>query len=736
MLINTRDMSSNGPVEALKEMSFSISRDERDEEFAMEVMSAQLYSDKLKIVCQEYLTNARDAHREAGKSELPVKVHLPTTGEPWYEVSDMGSGISPENFDTVFLKYFASTKRDDNSVSKKQNGGFGLGAKSAWSYTPEFFVNTVHDGVEYCYHCFRNSEKKRKAALTSQSRIGSGEHNGTKIRINISVADIPEFVGKFRDITFMWGVKPNVINIPNFYPSLDDRAVIFESNDVMVFKKNCGARNSVTALVDGIPYPIDTAVVKNLLNDGEKKFVSEVAAYIYCDKLEVDPTPNRENLEYNARTLNYIVKKIQLAHSSVFDMVQKKINTASNYWEACCIWYNDEDISGICRNIQTPTYNGILLPSSTSNSITYENTYGRGKRRTSVYVVTFNDYVNKGTINVSVNESSKHNFNVRFPIVFQIGGSPHKCNDKLIALYKELSKNSNSTGSIGGFNLVRMPSDEGVYNNVIDCLEKTYNWSNLHKYNLSEVEIPKPPRSPRNSTSVVGRFYIIDKNNLTKVDVDFKNRNDVYVTIKNKTVTIMGKNYRYDSPEVALWKNISAIDFTQIKLYAIPERFVKKIKNIKTMRSLDEAISYNIEKLKVMYNFDDVVIKSKNLDKYRTIRQNLGYNFTDFYEGVKESVSQKSFLARVWNFYKSSTSTSVVENNILWYIKETGYVVADQSENSDPKLLEMQNLMEIFHKHYSPLMSIISIYSCKSDDAKKLLRDIVKMIEGKISTMV
>ena len=53
MLIHTRDMSAPGPAESVKEMTFTISRDEQDEEFAMEVMSAQLYSDKLKIICQE-----------------------------------------------------------------------------------------------------------------------------------------------------------------------------------------------------------------------------------------------------------------------------------------------------------------------------------------------------------------------------------------------------------------------------------------------------------------------------------------------------------------------------------------------------------------------------------------------------------------------------------------------------------------------------------------------------------
>lgn len=266
MLIHTRDMSSPGPVETVKEMTFSISRDERDEEFAMEVMSAQLYSDKLKIICQEYLSNARDAHREAGRANIPVTVHLPTEVEPWYEVSDHGNGISPENFETIFMRYFASTKRSNGALSKRQNGGFGLGAKSAWSYVPEFFVNTIHDGIEYRYHCYRNGENKRVAALTSKSRIGRDEHSGTTIRVNIKKEDINLFNGKFGDITLMWGVKPKVVNSWT-YTTFDAKDIIYEDNDVTVFERNRGARNNLTALVDDIPYPVDVRVIHDFLTE-------------------------------------------------------------------------------------------------------------------------------------------------------------------------------------------------------------------------------------------------------------------------------------------------------------------------------------------------------------------------------------------------------------------------------------------------------------------------------------
>jgi hypothetical protein len=743
MLIHTRDMAASGPADKVEELSFSISREEADEEFAMEVMSAQLYSDKLKIIAQEYLSNARDAQREAGKANIPVSVHLPTPEEPWYEVSDSGNGISPELFAKIFMKYFASTKRGDDNTSKRQNGGFGLGAKSAWSYAPEFFVNTVNDGIEYRYHCYRNADKKRKAALLSKSRIGKGEHNGTTIRVNILPEDISLFVGKFRDITLMWGVKPKIVNVhSDFYTTFQANDIIYENNDVTVFERNRGARNSLTALVDDIPYPVDVRVLNDFLTEGERKFAANAAAYLHCDKLEVDPTPNRENLEYNNRTRDYIVSKVKSAYAAISDLTQSKVDAATSYWNACCIWYSDESIKTLCRIIDAPKYKGISLPTVTDNTIRYNNTYRRGKERTSVYQVLFTT-VPDGVVRIrEVRDISNHTFHPNFPIVFQVGGMPNKCNDKMWALYNTLVKDTVNHPSVTGFNLVRLPSEDDSYKEVISDLEKTYNWSKLLKYDLGEVVVPKvkAARSPRGGLK--GSFYEITNSSepkLEKVDVDFRGRYDIYIPINNKTVTIHGKNYRFDSQEVRLFKTLTGVDFSQAKLFAVPERFIKKLTKIRTMRSFDQAINDGINKLKAGVSFDDILNKWRSRDVYVTMLSGVNYQSRDLYGVIKDKVDPKSVFARVCTLNASGNPTTCltpIENNIIWYLRQTGHDM-DGKANETPQIEADRNLVKIFKEFYNPFFDIVSTHSIRNDSKKiGLLLNIIEMIEGKIAASV
>ena len=97
-----------------------------DQAMIIEFMSKTIYSNPLKIVVQEYISNARDAHIEIGKGDIPVKVKLPNRFDPTLSFRDFGPGISPDRMKNVFIRYGVSTKRNNNNES----GSFGLGAKS------------------------------------------------------------------------------------------------------------------------------------------------------------------------------------------------------------------------------------------------------------------------------------------------------------------------------------------------------------------------------------------------------------------------------------------------------------------------------------------------------------------------------------------------------------------------------------------------------------------------------
>jgi DNA topoisomerase VI subunit B len=115
-----------------------------------------LYRNKVRIVVQEYSSNARDANIEAGIPDTPIEVQLPTSDIPKFAVRDFGLGISPDRMADVFCNLGESTKRDGNA----QTGGFGLGAKCGYAYakmsTGKFRIITVFGNTKYSYVAYIN----------------------------------------------------------------------------------------------------------------------------------------------------------------------------------------------------------------------------------------------------------------------------------------------------------------------------------------------------------------------------------------------------------------------------------------------------------------------------------------------------------------------------------------------------------------------------------------------------
>lgn len=132
-----------------------------------ELMSNSVYSDKFGSIIREVTSNAIDATREAGSDKL-VEIKIESAAQMSNQVStlkirDFGVGITPDRMDNIFTQYFASTKRDTN----EQIGGFGIGAKSPFAYTPLFFVETHTEGVTRKY-ILEKTESDRTCTLMDE----------------------------------------------------------------------------------------------------------------------------------------------------------------------------------------------------------------------------------------------------------------------------------------------------------------------------------------------------------------------------------------------------------------------------------------------------------------------------------------------------------------------------------------------------------------------------------------
>jgi hypothetical protein len=187
--------------------AFSFSEDSQDAALAIDVITNKGYKYKIQTPVQEYICNARDAHREI-KQTRPIEITIPTLFDPTFKVRDFGAGISPAKMTDVFIKFFSSTKRRDNN----QTGGFGLGAKSAFAYTDSFGIVSICDGIKYSYTAY----KAGQGMLQPEGEEETQEPDGVTISIAINSKDVEEFKKAVTRATFFWNKdeRPKFINNP------------------------------------------------------------------------------------------------------------------------------------------------------------------------------------------------------------------------------------------------------------------------------------------------------------------------------------------------------------------------------------------------------------------------------------------------------------------------------------------------------------------------------------------
>lgn len=152
---------------------------------AMNLLSRN-YSMFFDAVVREITVNALDSHQEAGTEEK-VHVHLPTTDDPRFIVTDRGTGLSPDEVIEVTGKYLKSTKRDDPDAT----GFYGLGLKAPYTLTDQFSMVTVKDGKK-ATTLFASSESL-VPHFNQVSIVDTDETDGVTVTIPASVNDIDKW---------------------------------------------------------------------------------------------------------------------------------------------------------------------------------------------------------------------------------------------------------------------------------------------------------------------------------------------------------------------------------------------------------------------------------------------------------------------------------------------------------------------------------------------------------------
>lgn len=301
----------------------------------------KMYKNKIGAVAREIASNSRDANREAGRGNVPITIsieneisNLLSDEELSISFKDNGIGISPERMDKIFLKYGSSTKRDTDEFT----GGFGIGAKTPFAYTDNFYIETVVEEngkrTKYKYQAAISSDgQKEISSMVCLDEEETTEQTGTTIIVPIKNYEDKElFEKEVVYATSLWDIKPTLIG---FNLELSTEKVFENDKYIVIYdSNNFYGSNKYVALIDGIPYSIENQSIFNK----DSNINARTNSLKFCLKYktnDITVSGSREDIEYVNSNLNLIVKDINNFHNQNSKLLTEFKNSSKTFLEAC-----------------------------------------------------------------------------------------------------------------------------------------------------------------------------------------------------------------------------------------------------------------------------------------------------------------------------------------------------------------------------------------------------------------
>lgn len=297
---------------------------------AFEILSSNLYQNKILAVVREISCNAADAHTSVGKSFDSIQVHLPTYGEPWFSVRDFGPGLSHNDVMQLYTTYFQSTKDNSDALI----GGFGLGSKSPFAVTDQFTVTSWHNGTKSEYVMYKDAGLPRVNVIRS---VASTEPNGILVQVGVD-RNFSTWVDEARNFFRWWSVRPTItpssIVIPD-YPIRNEtnaKSPTLNANGDPLWLLTTVSQP--TAFVGLVPYTIDFSAIPNNPHSD-----TNLPLLFVFDVGEVSINPSRETLSYDSKTCATIIARLNLFFSEYLQTFQAELAAAPTLYDARVLRY-------------------------------------------------------------------------------------------------------------------------------------------------------------------------------------------------------------------------------------------------------------------------------------------------------------------------------------------------------------------------------------------------------------
>ena len=319
--------------EDFQQLEYGIKKE--DMGLILEILRSRMYKNPIASICREIASNARDANREANNND-PISIRFEDNvlfeSEACIVFQDEGVGISPDRMADVFVNYGSSTKRDTNDLT----GGFGLGAKTPFSYTDGYSIVTRYNGMEYTYLTAIENGKEGKMFLVDSQE--TTKQNGTQIIVPIQNDDRITFEKEVYKATLFWDIKPEYINFNKKCTYTEE----YKYNNCKIISsiQNYGyyshMLNSGTyLLIDGIMYDLDTNIIKTNTYFGNHD--ETVIVLLSFETGELNISANRESVQYDKETIEKIKNRLDDFHNHIKNKTFELVNNQDNYFKACLL---------------------------------------------------------------------------------------------------------------------------------------------------------------------------------------------------------------------------------------------------------------------------------------------------------------------------------------------------------------------------------------------------------------
>ena len=287
---------------------------------AFNILSSGLYANKIRAIIRELSCNAVDSHVAAGKQGTPFDVHLPNQLEPWFSIRDYGTGLNHDQVTNIYTTYFESTKTNSNDFI----GALGLGSKSPFSYTDNFTVTAIKDGVKGIYTAFIN--QAGVPSIAKMMEEATDEPAGVEVKFSVNDRwDFDKFRQEARSVYTYFALRPNITGSSEFkFADIE-----YETKDIVPGVHATKGRASI-AVMGNIAYPVQIPEADKSL--GDLRGLLSCGLEMHFAIGELDFQASREGLSYIPETIEAIKRKLVALNAQLAVHLAAEADKIDNLW--------------------------------------------------------------------------------------------------------------------------------------------------------------------------------------------------------------------------------------------------------------------------------------------------------------------------------------------------------------------------------------------------------------------